>query len=377
LTVAGRRSEIHVGSLDSATTKLVVPDASEAVFAGPASLLFIRAQSVVAVPFDAGRLEVTGSEQTIANHALWGLSAGSGIVVFRRGGVTMTQLQWLARDGRRLGALGSSGPHQQLVLSPSGKRLALQKGEISPTGIETVHIWAMELTTGIPSRINSDSDFEVDPAWSPNERRLAFTGRRRGAYTIMTKDLFTGGQQPLAELPFFSPVDDWAPDGRLIFRGRGAIRALAMSAEGTPQIIHGTAGASVDQSQVSPDSRWIAFNSNESGRWEVYVARFPDFIDKRPISNDGGVQPLWRSDGRELFYLSPRGQLMSVAIKPGPATEFGVPRRLFDTGLNPSSSLGEYGVTPNGERFLVLEPAGAPPAALGFVLNWRLGPAPK
>jgi Tol biopolymer transport system component len=260
-------------------------------------------------------------------------------------------------------------------LSPSGKRLALQNGEISRTGIETVHIWTMDVTTGIATRVNSDSEFEVDPAWSPDERSLAFTGRKRGVHTIIRKDLFTGGEQPLAELPFFPPLDDWAPDGRLIHRGGGAIQALAVSGEGIPQIIHGAAGASVDQSQVSPDSRWIAFNSNESGRWEVYVARFPDFTDKRPISDDGGVQPLWRSDGRELFYLSPGGQLMAVAIKPDSAAEFGVPRKLFDTGLNPSSSLGEYGVTPNGERFLVLEPTGAPAAALTLILNWRLDPA--
>ena len=134
--------------------------------------------------------------------------------------------------------------------------------------------------------------------------------------------------------------------------------------------------ASEDQSHVSPDGRWIAFNSNESGRWEVYVARFPDATEKRPISNDGGVQPLWRHDGRELFYLSPRGQMMAVAIKTDPA-EFGAPRHLFDTRLNPSSALGEYGVTPDGERFLALEPVGAPPAALTFVLNWRPYPATK
>jgi serine/threonine-protein kinase len=287
----------------------------------------------------------------------------------------MTQLQWVARDGRRLGALGSSGPNQQLVLSKSGKRVALQKGEISPTGMETVRIWTMELTTGIASRINSDSEIELDPAWSPDERSLAFTGRRRGVYTIIAKDLFTSGEQALAEIPFFPPVDHWAPDGRIIFHGQGAIRALAVSAKGLPQIVHSMPGA--DQSHVSPDSRWIAFNSDESGRWEVYVARFPDFTDKRPISNDGGVQPLWRSDGRELFYFNPRGQLMSVAIKSDPTTEFGVPRKLFDTTLNPSHSVGEYGVTPNGDRFLVLEPVGAPPAPLEFVLNWRLDPAAK
>jgi Tol biopolymer transport system component len=346
LTVSGRRDEIHVGSLDSSTTKLVVPDAREGVFAGPASLFFMRGQSVVAVPFDAGRLEVTGAERSIANQALGDLSASSGAtVVFRPAGVTMRQLQWFARDGRRLGPVGPPGPYQQVALSPSGKRVALQRGEISWTGFEawSIHIWIMDVTTRIPSPLRSDPGFDVDPAWSPDERSVAFTGQKRGVYTIIRKDLFTGAEEPLAGVPFFPRVDEWTPDGRfVIFRDGRAIRALALSGDRTPRIILDTPWAGEDQSRVSPDGRWIAFNSNESGRWEVYVARFPDFTDKRPISNDGGVQPLWRRDGRELFYLNPVGQVMAVAIQANAPADFGVPRTLFSTGLNPS--------TPSGRR---------------------------
>jgi Tol biopolymer transport system component len=163
----------------------------------------------------------------------------------------------------------------------------------------------------------------------------------------------------------------------VIFRDQRTIRALALSGDRTPRIILDTPWAGEDQSHVSPDGRWIAFNSNESGRYEVYVARFPDFMDKRPISNDGGVQPLWRRDGRELFYLNPLGQVMAVAIQANASADFGLPRALFSTSLNPSPSLGEYGVTPDGGRFLVLERVGAPPAALAFVLNWRPDPAAK
>ena len=187
LTVIGRREEIHVGSLDSNTTKLVVPNASEGVFAGPASLFFLRGQSVVTVPFDTGRLEVTGSERSIAGQVLGGLSASTGAtVVFRPAGVTMTQLQWFARDGRRLGVVGPSGPYQQLALSPSGKRVALQRGELSVTG-EDIHIWIMELTTRILSRLTSDPGSDVNPTWSPDERSLAFKGERRGVNTIIKK----------------------------------------------------------------------------------------------------------------------------------------------------------------------------------------------
>jgi hypothetical protein len=115
-----------------------------------------------------------------------------------------------------------------------------------------------------------------------------------------------------------------------------------------------------DQVPVSPDGRWIAFNSDETGRWEVYVASFPEFSSKQQISPDGGVQPLWRRDSRELFYLSPQGKLMAVEmVARGSATlEARPPRVLFQTGLNPSPQFGEYAVTPDGERFLVAGPRG-------------------
>jgi Tol biopolymer transport system component len=379
LTVdGGERQGIHLGSLDSSTTMPLVAGVREGVFVAPGSLFFLRGQSVVAVPFDPQRLTVTGPEKTVADQSLPGLSASSGAtVVFRPAGATMTQPQWFARDGRRLESAGSPAPYQQLALSPSGKRLALQRGEISPTGMDAVHVWIMEFSTRIASRLTNEPGFEVDPAWSPDERSIAFIGHQ-GSWKIRKKDLFTGAEEVLADSPYFPRLDDWTPDGRfVIVRDWRATRAIPLSGDRTPRLIVDTPWAQEDQSQVSPDGRWIAFNSDESARWEVYVARFPDFTEKRPISNDGGVQPLWRGDGRELFYLNPRGQLMAVAVKMDPATEFGVPRALFDTTLNPSAHLGEYGVTPDGQRFIALEPVGVLPPALAFVLNWRLDPAAK
>ena len=136
----------------------------------------------------------------------------------------------------------------------------------------------------------------------------------------------------------------------MIFRNLGrAIQALPLVGERTPRIIVDTPLAIEDQAHVSPDGRWIAFNSNESGRWEVYVASFPDFTRKRQISTDGGVQPLWRRNGQELFYLDPRGHLMMVPS--GPNADFGVPRALFQTRLNPTPHLGEYGTASRRTEF--------------------------
>jgi hypothetical protein len=155
-----------------------------------------------------------------------------------------------------------------------------------------------------------------------------------------------------------------------------------MSGERTPQLLADTPFVE-DQSQVSPDGRWIAFNSDESGRWEVYVARFPDFTDKRQVSSAGGMQPRWRGDGTELFYLSLDGVIMAAGIGAGGAMSargagtagqvLEAPRPLFQAHLSPSPTIPQYDVSADGSRFLVLEPARSGGEPITFVLNWAAG----
>ena len=125
----------------------------------------------------------------------------------------------------------------------------------------------------------------------------------------------------------------------------------------------------------SPDGRWIAFNSDESGTWEVYVASFPDFANKQQISVNGGMQAIWRRNGRELFYLTPQGQLIAVEVDTSSATIVtGTRRMLFRTGLNPSIQVAEYAVAPDGQRFLLLEPVGNQSQTVSVLLNWPAKP---
>jgi hypothetical protein len=126
--------------------------------------------------------------------------------------------------------------------------------------------------------------------------------------------------------------------------------------------------------QVSPDGRWIAFNSDESGAWEVYVARFPEFTDKRQVSVGGGVQPRWRRDGRELFYVAPDSTMMVVTVAAGATPTIGTARALFKTSLSPPElGWSEFDVTLDGQRFLILEPARARPQVFTFLVNWTEG----
>jgi hypothetical protein len=128
-----------------------------------------------------------------------------------------------------------------------------------------------------------------------------------------------------------------------------------------------------DQLQVSPDGRWIAFNSEETKTWEVYVARFPGFTDKRRVSVAGGVQPKWRGDGRELFYLAPDGTMMVVQSTLESPAEFAPAQPLFKTSLSPAShQISEFDVTKDGQSFLLLEPAATRPQTFTFILNWTV-----
>ena len=377
-TVLGRQAGIRVATLGTQATKLVVPDGGPGVFVRPSSLVFVREQSVVAVPFDARRLEVTGQEQKVADQAVGGLSAArDGTLVFRPSGVSLSQLQWFTRDGRRLRSLGVPGGYQQMALSPSGRRVALQRGEPFSALVAT-DIWMIDVMTGVLSRVTNDPAFDGDPSWSPDEHSLAFTTRRTGRLSLFKKDLSTGSEEPLVKLAFDATLDEWTPDGRFImFRNLGrAIQVVPLVGDRTPRILVDTPLEIEDQVHVSPDGRWIAFNSNESGRWEVYVASFPEFIGKRQISTNGGMQPVWRSNSQELFYLDPLGQVMMVAVG-GAKSEFGVARPLFQTRINPSPHFGEYGVAPDGQTFLFIEPVGPTPAAFTFVVNWRPDPAGK
>jgi Tol biopolymer transport system component len=371
--VLGRTPGVRAASLDGSTREFFLRDADHATFVAPASLVFVREQSVVAVPFDADRLEITGPERTVAGTILAGVSASAnGVLSFVPAGGWSRQLQWYGRDGRRAETIGSPGQFQALALSPSGTRVALQLGEFSTT-INRVDLWMLELGSGVMSRLTSDPALDGDPAWAPDERRLAFTAQRDGRSQVYLKDLSTGAEEQFLDLPYAVVVDEWTPDGRfIIFRSLGrAIHAAPVNGDRTPRIVADTPTIIEDQSHVSPDGRWIAFNSNESGRWEVYVAGFPDVVGKRQVSSGGGVQPLWRQDGRELFFLDQQGMLMAVLGGRSGAASFGVPRPLFKTPLNPSAHVSEYAVAPDGQRFLVLEPVGHAPPAFTFLLNWR------
>jgi hypothetical protein len=165
-------------------------------------------------------------------------------------------------------------------------------------------------------------------------------------------------------------VDTWTPDGQsVVVRTMGrAVYIVSVHGDHAPRPLVDTPYTE-DQLQISPDGRWVAFNSDESGRWEVYAASFPEFTSKQQLSGRGGVQPQWRADGRELFYLALDGTLMSVGVEPGRELMARAPSPLFPTHVDPTPELSQYAVTPDGKRFLALDAGESGEKTFTFLLN--------
>jgi serine/threonine protein kinase len=371
---ADQAGGIYAGSLDNKAVKRLLNDGGHSFFVEPGFLLFVRQQTLMSIAFDPKTLDVSGAPQPVAERVRGGLFsvAPNGTIVYRSGGDATVQLSWFMRDGRRAGTVGTPGPYRQIALSPSGRRVAIQQGNpgflVEPDG----DLWLLDLTTGVHSRLTTDPAFDADPSWSPDERSLVFTSSRTGKHTLFHKNLVTGIEAQLADIPERVAVDEWTPDGRfIIFHTFGrSIHALPMFGERKPTLLIETSYQK-DQTHVSPDGKWIAFNADESGRWEVYVAKFPEFSGKRQLSTGGGMQPLWRRDSREIFYFSPQGMLMAVAVGADEGVEPGAPEPLFQVNHNPSAEVSEYGVTANGQRFLVAEPTSRSGHAMTFLFNWN------
>jgi serine/threonine protein kinase len=371
----GSRAGVYIASLDSPTPSRVMDDASWALYAEPGYLLFTRGETLFAQRFDPDARQLQDAPVPLVHDIFWGpfSASSSGTIAYRPTNVSaLSRLVWTARNGNRLGIAGAPGPYLQMTLSPTGRKLAIVRREES----RNHDVWVLDLATNVLSRITTNPEHDSDPAWSPDERFIAFSSERRHVLMIYQKDLTTGREETLVADPPTSSkfVDDWSPDGRfVVYRMFGVggplwLRALEMTAQRKDRVIGETAYG-IDQSRVSPDGKWIAFHHNESGRFEIAVASFPAFTDRRQISTDGGRQPMWRSDGKELFYLDGDGRLMAVPITTTPAFDAGSPQPLFATGIRPGD-VNQYAVARDGRKFLILEPERGSSEALTVLLDW-------
>ena len=378
-------SAIYVGALDSKETKRLVSVDSSMAYAPPGYLLYVRDNTLMAQTFDADRLELAGEpfpvvKEVISNQGnargMFSVSAG-GVLAYRTGTVIDTKLLWFDRDGKQLEIIDNQ-PARGFThrLSPDEKRVAIDRADPQTQG--TTDIWLLELARGSSTRFTFEAADEGSPVWSPDGGSVAFYSDRDGSHGIYRKPASgTGEGEALVSSADMKFVNDWSPDGRFILYQQFSqqmnwdLWLLPLDGERQPKPLLQTNFVE-GQGRFSPDGKWFAYTSTESGQWQVYVRNFPDAGGKWMVSTDGGAQPNWRGDGRELFYVAPDRNMMAVEVKGDSAMfEAGVPRPLFEMRSLGGFPGGGNDVTRDGKRFLVNMPAQEEnPRPITIVLNW-------
>ncbi|MFN7938802.1 MAG: protein kinase [Bryobacteraceae bacterium] len=372
------RGGIYLASLDSQETRRLLNTESNANFVAPDLLLFGRGRALMAQTFDPGKLQLTGEPFPVADmiarsevtNMSFFSSSPNGALVYRPDSLDggLIQPAWYSRDGKMLRTAGEPRAYRQGTLSPDEKRFAAQ---IVDSASRNGDLWLLDLTSGILSRMTSDRANKDTVAWSPDGKEVFFSSNKTGVLNLYRK-LAGGGDEQLVAAST-EPVypAEWLKDGSFTFmntNGRSFYR-LAPGVGMKPETLLKT-DYNKDGLRVSPDGRWAAYNTNESGRHEVYIAAFPSFTERRQVSNAGGVQGYWRKDGKELFYLSLDGKMVSVPVQPGTTLEAGIPKALFPTRIRVAPVTDQFAVSGDGQRFLLLESVESESKPFTIVLNW-------
>jgi DNA-binding winged helix-turn-helix (wHTH) protein/Tol biopolymer transport system component len=366
---------IRLGSLDSNESTVLLSGESNVSYSPPGFLIYGRQETLLAQRFDIKTLRLTGEAFPIAEGVArapsqpWLLfSASESVLAYRSQVSSSVQVASYNRNGERLRLIGEPAAYDDMNLSPDETRLALERRD---TQSGKSDIWTMLVANGIATRLTFGS-FNECPVWSSDGRALLYVSDQKGQLGLYRKVVGAEEEELLLAGGQCTAPQQCLRDGSIIFLGRtGAPSLLPPTGERKPVLLTGSEFPSISQ-HVSSDGRWVAYHSSESGRWEVYIAAFPTFREKRQVSSNGGCQALWRKDGKELFYLSLDGKLMSVNLKRGVRLDAGTPKVLFQIKAPTDPYLDQYAVTGDGKRFILLDPVESS-KPLTVVLNWAAG----
>jgi eukaryotic-like serine/threonine-protein kinase len=376
-----QKNTIFLGSLDSGEKRPIVNASSNAAYANPGYLLYLRDNALVAQPLDSRSYVLSGEPRTVSDevqyfpqtdHALFDV-AGNGTLVVQTGkGADKSQLMWFDRSGRPGGAVGPPAVFANPALAPDGRRVAVD--EQDPDGRHQ-NIWIRELASDAAARFTFGPWLDQRPIWSPDGKRIVFNSNRTLHLSLYQKNADgTGSDQQIADLGTAQQgFWDWSRDSKdLLVEANTELWYLPLSDRQAKPFLQSK--WIVRNAQFSPDGRWVAYSTNETGDWEVYASPFPSATSKWQVSKAGGEEPRWRRDGKELFYLSGEGKLMAAAVKTGSNFEAGPPVPLFQTHIRQpisSQDVFSYDVTSDGQRFLIntrVDERNAAP--LSIILNW-------
>lgn len=388
------KSGVYVGSVDGTERQHLMDLNTNAVYAAPGYLLFVRDRTLMAQSFDAGRRQLSGEPVAIAEPvvrltntqsngdlSLFSVSE-NGVLVYRNSrDLDPLQMVWVDRAGKQMGTFDPPGGYAKPTISPDGKTVAVDLRD-QQTG--TFDIWLFDVARGVRSRFTSTPAEESDASWSSDSSRLAFVSDRANPSSgrLYVKQVNgAGSEEELAAPTLGLDGGDWSSDGQYYLyskqtpNGNFALEVLPLFGDKQPRQLP-DASFSRRAGRFSPDGKWITYSSNETGVYEVYVQSFPTLEKKVQISKGGGRALVWRRDGKELFYVSHEGRMMTVAWKGNGTAEFGEATSLFASGLPTAFGTGRaltrgFDVSADGQRFLLLRPTGEIVSTpLTVVLNW-------
>jgi eukaryotic-like serine/threonine-protein kinase len=385
LRQGGRREvgQLRLGSTDEPGDRVLVDESTNAAYVEPGYLVYGRGANLYAIPFDAAKLEVSGSAVPIVQEKLsyWEPKnfvpfsvTGDGTLVYLPEFTRKSELVWMDRDGRRLGTIGEPGYHTTPRISPDGSKVAYMTGERGTVN----DIWIRDLEYDRAVRITEQSGGYFNPRWSPDATQLCYVCQPKGVQDLCMKSLRDGSAGRLFyESPNWKTSGSWLPDGSAVLASEQMpetnedLVLLPVENPAERRVLLATPFVE-DLPEVSPDGRWVAYISNPTGRFDVYVRSIEMGSDQWQISTDGGVQPRWSANGRELFHVTLDGRVMATPVQLSPGFRPGTATELVRLPEPPDVYQALFeDVTPDGQRLLLNLPTESR-ATLAFhvVTNW-------
>ena len=380
------KTTLYLGDIesndDAKTRRAVRQTASNVIYANPGYLLFVQDQTLMAQPFEASKGQVTGDPVPVTDNVDYvGLdirghfsASQNGVLAYVSGVSLAERLTWVDRSGKELGAVGTEALFGWPSISPDGKTIAIDR--INAPSSSAFDLWLLNPERGTETRFTFGPGNKQGPIWSPDGSQIAYSKSEPGAVKLYRQSTAGSAHEQLLDSDSSRPID-WSPDGRYIIERRLStesgidIWVLPLFGDRKP-FAYLASPFRKGYARVSPDGKWLAYTSNETGRDEVYVGSFPTPGDKRQISVSGGWRPRWSRDGKELFFVSGDGKMMAVAVKSSGKFQYGTPHTLFDTRMR---DVGEkwFDVSTDG-RFLIPRPIqDSSRTAMTLVMNWTAG----